>query len=56
MAAYKWIPILLITPLFLHNFYLTLAIPYFTVQMFDHYFEAFFIWRYKHRPIINVRN
>lgn len=56
MAPYKWIPILCMTPLLFHNYWLVLAIPYFTVKMFDHYFESFFVWRYKKEPLINLRN
>ena len=56
MAPYKWIPIALLTPLLFQNFWVTLIIPYFTVEMFDHYFESFFVWRYKKERIINVRN
>jgi hypothetical protein len=38
MAPYKWLPIACLTPLLFHNFWLVMAIPAFTVYMFDHYF------------------
>jgi len=33
-----------------------MIIPYFTVSMFDHYFERLFAWRHRNDRIINVRS
>jgi hypothetical protein len=55
MAAYKWIPIVCLTPLIFHNYWLVLTIPAFTALMFDHYFEAFFHWRHRQDRIFNLR-
>ena len=55
MAPYKWIPIVCLTPLLFHNFWLVMAVPAFTAYMFDHYFENFFHWRHSKDRIFNLR-
>lgn len=56
MSVYKWVPIVLMTPVIFRSFFAMVLVPYATVKLFDHYFESFFLWRYRKERIINVRN
>jgi hypothetical protein len=55
MAPYKWLPIAMLTPLLYRSYWMVLLVPWFTVKMFDHYFERFFLWRYRNERVINLR-
>ena len=56
MSIYKWTPIAIMTPLLFRNFYATLIVPWVITNLFDHYFERFFLWRFRKQRVINLRN
>lgn len=56
MSVYKWTPIILLTPFIFRNAFALALVPWAAVKLFDHYFERYFLWKYRNERIINVRN